>query len=426
MLDIKWIRSEPHALDAALARRGAEPISDDLLAADEARRETLTQLQEDQARRNDASKAIGKAKASGDEETATALIAEVAALKSRIPELEAKARTLEEQVEQTLLGLPNVVDPDIPKGEDEEGNLEVRSWGGRPDFGFPPKLHYDLGPDLGMDFDGGTRLAGARFTVLRRSMAALERALGQFMLDMHTREHGYEEVSPPALVRSDALFGTGQLPKFEDDLYRISDGHWLIPTAEVSLTNLVREMILDAEDLPIRMTALTPCFRSEAGAAGRDQRGMFRQHQFWKVELVSITPPEQSNDEHERMTACAENVLKALELPYRVVSLCDGDIGFSARKTYDLEVWLPGQGQYREISSCSNCGDFQARRMRARFRGKSERDTRFVHTLNGSGLAVGRTLIAILENFQTEDGGARIPTALQPYLGGREILSKDN
>ncbi|MBF5090609.1 serine--tRNA ligase [Novosphingobium sp. NBM11] len=418
MHDIRLIRENPAAFDAALARRGVEPVAQSILALDSARRDVATRMQESQARRNEASKAIGAAMGKGDKDTAEALKAEVAALKTELPALEDEERRLTAQLADALAAWPNRPADDVPPGEDEAQNVEVSRWGTPRTFDFTPREHADLGPALGLDFETGALISGARFTFLKGGMARLHRALAQFMLDRQTGENGYLECIPPLLVKDEAVFGTGQLPKFAEDLFRTTDGRWLIPTAEVSLTNAVREQILAEAALPIRMTALTPCFRSEAGAAGRDTRGFIRQHQFEKVELVSITRPEDSEAEHERMTACAEGVLQALELPYRKVLLCTGDMGFTARKTYDLEVWLPGQGAYREISSCSNCGDFQARRMNARYRPEGQKGTEFVHTLNGSGLAVGRTLVAVLENGQQADGSVDLPAALHPYLGG--------
>ncbi|EIM75335.1 seryl-tRNA synthetase [Nitratireductor aquibiodomus RA22] len=422
MLDIKWIRENPQALDEALKKRGADPESAKLLALDEARRQHLTKLQEAQERRNAASKEIGKAMASGDKELAEKLKAEVSELKSFVQNGEAEERRHDAALNDALARIPNVPLDDVPEGADENDNVEVRKYG-EPTRANWAREHFEIGEALGqMDFERAAKLSGSRFTVLSGQLARLERALGQFMLDLHTQEHGYTEVQPPLLVRDDAMFGTGQLPKFTEDLFRAGDDHWLIPTAEVSLTNLVREEILDGEKLPLRFTALTPCFRSEAGSAGRDTRGMLRQHQFYKVELVSITDAESAIDEHERMTACAETVLKKLDLPFRTMVLCTGDMGFGARKTYDLEVWLPGQNAYREISSCSVCGDFQGRRMNARYRVAGEKQTRFVHTLNGSGTAVGRALIAVLENYQNEDGSVTIPSALKPYMGGLEKI----
>ena len=498
MLDIKWIRENHDPFVAALKKRGADAPKETLnqiLSLDEQRRATIQKLQEAQARRNAASKEVGKAKASKDEEEAKRLMDEVAALKSTIAEGEAAEKQLDDELRKLLAAIPNVPADDVPVGPDAESNVELRKVGTPRKFEFQPKQHFELGEALGlMDFETAAKLSGSRFVVLKGALARLERALSQFMLDLHTSEHGYTEINPPLLVRDDTMFGTAQLPKFEEDQFRttrvvrrseleqmLSESQdqffrkkradqkvepiefdvneyndflsatlgkwvrkifgpfanldealaefrrqmasqefalWLIPTAEVPLTNLVREEITDEAKLPIRVTAGTPCFRAEAGAAGKDTRGMIRQHQFSKVELVSITTPEQSAKEHERMTKCAEEVLKRLELPYRVVVLSTGDMGFAAQKTYDIEVWLPGQGMYREISSCSNCGDFQARRMNARYRPQGAKETRFVHTLNGSGVAVGRTLIAAMENYQEEDGSIRIPTALKPYMGG--------
>lgn len=422
MLDIKWIRENPLALDEALEKRGASPESQKLLALDEARRQHLTRLQEAQERRNAASKEIGKAMASGDKALAETLKAEVAELKGFVQEGEAEERRHDAALRDALARLPNIPLDDVPVGADESDNVEVRKVGEARHSNWS-KEHFEIGEALGlMDFERAAKISGSRFTVLSGLLARLERALGQFMLDLHTTEHGYTEVQPPLLVRDDAMFGTGQLPKFAEDLFRAGDDHWLIPTAEVPLTNLVREEILDGEKLPLRFTALTPCFRSEAGSAGRDTRGMLRQHQFYKVELVSITDAASSLAEHERMTECAESVLKKLDLPFRTMVLCTGDMGFGARKTYDLEVWLPGQKAYREISSCSVCGDFQGRRMNARYRMAGDKQTHFVHTLNGSGTAVGRALIAILENYQNEDGSVTVPDVLRPYMGGLEKI----
>ncbi|MSP48410.1 MAG: serine--tRNA ligase [Alphaproteobacteria bacterium] len=421
MIDIKQLRDDPAAFDRALQRRGIEASSSRLLAMDAKRRQVQTELQTLQARRNEASKEIGKLKRDGGD--ADALVAEIARIKDRVPALESEEKALGEELEALLAGLPNAPAADVPDGKDEAANACVRTVGERRNFPFQPKEHFDVGERLGlMDFEAAAKLSGSRFVVLRGSLARLERALAAFMLDIHTGEFGYTETAPPLLVRDHVLFGTGQLPKFAEDQFRTTDGFWLIPTAEVPLTNLVADRILDEKDLPLRFTAYTPCFRSEAGAAGKDTRGMLRQHQFNKVEMVSIAHPEKSEEEHERMTMAAETVLQRLGLPYRVMLLCTGDMGFAAKKTYDIEVWLPGQGRYREISSCSNCGDFQARRMKARFKGQGDKQTRFVHTLNGSGLAVGRTLIAILENYQREDGSVAVPPALRPYLGGLEII----
>ena len=466
MHDVRAIREEPERFISGWERRGvqgARGVVEQVLADDRALRAGQTELQQVQARRNEASKLIGAAKAKRDEAGAAALMAEVAALKARAPELEAAVRDGEAKLSGPACELakhPNLAADDVPEGEDEAGNVEVRRWSDPADTPAArldaPKDHATLGEALGlMDFERAARMSGSRFVALKGGLARLERALGQFMLDVQTVEHGYGEVSPPLLVRGEALFGTGQLPKFSDDLYvtdtrsfgqrqmiqylrgmspneippldeeerALAEPYWLIPTAEVSLTNLVREEITPEERLPLRMTALTPSFRSEAGASGRDTRGMIRQHQFYKVELVSITAPEQSEAEHERMTRCAEAVLERLGLPYRRMLLCAGDMGFSARKTYDLEVWLPSEGRYREISSCSNCGDFQARRMDARCKAAGEKGTRFVHTLNGSGLAVGRTLVAVMETYQEVDGSITIPPALLPYMGGVERIT---
>jgi seryl-tRNA synthetase len=418
MHDIRLIRDNPEAFDAGLARRGVAPSAAANLDLDTRRRAVATRMQEAQNRRNEASKAIGAAMGRGDKDQAEALKAEVAALKQDLPAQEQEERELTAALQDALSALANLPAPEVPEGEDEAGNVEVSRWGTPRDFAFTPKEHADLGPALGLDFETGAQISGARFTFLRGQMARLQRALAQFMLDTQTTAHGYTECAPPLLVRDEAVFGTGQLPKFSEDLFKTTDGRWLIPTAEVSLTNSVREQILADAELPIRLTALTPCFRSEAGAAGKDTRGYIRQHQFDKVELVTIARPDQSEAEHEKMTAAAEAILQALDLPYRKVLLCSGDMGFTARKTFDLEVWLPGQQAYREISSVSNCGDFQARRMNARFRPDGAKGTEFVHTLNGSGLAVGRTLVAVLENYQQEDGSVEVPAALLPYTGG--------
>ena len=418
MHDIRLIRENPAAFDAGLARRGLAPVAVAILAIDAARRELVTRMQEAQARRNEASKAIGAALGKGDRATADALKAEVATLKDQLPAQEDDERRLTTQLHTALAVLPNLPADEAPDGADEADNVEVLRWGTPRAFDFTPREHADIGPVLGLDFETGAMISGARFTFLRGQMARLHRALAQFMLDFQTGTNGYVECITPLLVRDEAVFGTGQLPKFADDLFRTTDGRWLIPTAEVSLTNSVREQILGDAALPLRMTALTPCFRSEAGAAGRDTRGFIRQHQFEKVELVSITRPQDSAAEHERMTLCAEAVLQALDLPYRKVRLCTGDMGATARLTYDLEVWLPGQNAYREISSCSNCGDFQARRMNTRYRPDGAKSTEFVHTLNGSGLAVGRTLVAVLENYQHADGSVDVPAVLAPYTAG--------
>ncbi len=423
MFDIRQIRDNPEAFDKGMARRGLDPVAARILAMDEENRAIVTELQGLQSRRNAASRQIGQAKAAGDEARARALMEEVAALKSDMAALENRQRQAEQALNDFLSALPNLPHDDVPDGADEDENVEIRRWGEIRDFSFTPKPHEEIGEALGeMDFPAAARMSGSRFTVLKGALARLERALSQFMLDVQTNEHGYLEVSPPYLVRAEALYGTGQLPKFAEDLFRTTDERWLIPTAEVPLTNLVREQILQEEELPLRFTALTPCFRSEAGAAGKDTRGMFRQHQFSKVEMVSVTTPESSAAELERMTGCAEEILKRLNLPYRTVALCTGDLGFSARKTYDVEVWLPAQNRYREISSCSVCGDFQARRMKARFRAAGEKQTRFVHTLNGSGLAVGRALVAVLENYQNQDGSVTVPEVLRPYMNGAERI----
>ncbi len=444
MHDIKSIRDNPQAFDAALKRRGLAPMSASLLAIDEKRRAAILASEQAQARRNSASKEIGEAKKAKDEARAAKLMAEVAELKTTLPQLEQAAKTADEELAKEIAPIPNLPlpAPEVPDGADEHGNVQRHVFGKARTYGFAPKAHDDLGVELGlMDFEAAAKLSGARFVVLRKKLARLERAIGQFMLDLHTNEHGYSEINPPLLVRNEVMFGTGQLPKFEDDQFWAVRGELilapderlkterlgLIPTAEVSLTNLVRESIVDEKELPMRVTALTPCFRAEAGAAGRDTRGMIRQHQFTKVELVSITTPETSKDELERMLACAEEVLKQLDLHYRVMTLCAGDMGFSAQKTYDIEVWLPGQGDggaYREISSCSVCGEFQARRMDARYRGPDGKP-RFVHTLNGSGTAVGRALIAVMETYQQQGGSIAIPDVLQPYMGGLKLIEHE-
>ncbi|WP_448206518.1 serine--tRNA ligase [Azospirillum sp. sgz302134] len=422
MHDLRAIRENPDAFDRGLARRGLEPMSPTLLDLDSRRRAAQTQLQEMQARRNEAAKEIGVAKREGRD--AQPLMDEMAQLKVRLPQVEEEEKALGAELDRLLATIPNLPADDVPDGPDETANVEIRRWG-EPKSIANAKQHFELGEALGlMDFEAAARMSGARFTVLKGGLARLERALADFMLDVHTAEHGYTEIAPPLMVRDNALFGTGQLPKFEEDLFRTTGtDHYLIPTSEVPLTNLVNDQIVATEELPYRYTALTPCFRAEAGSAGRDTRGMIRQHQFWKVEMVSITAPDQSEAEHERMTKCAETILQRLGLPYRVVTLCTGDMGFSARKTYDIEVWLPGQNMYREISSCSNCGDFQARRMKARCRPKGEKQTQFVHTLNGSGVAVGRCLIAVLENYQQPDGSILVPEALRPYMRGLERIS---
>jgi seryl-tRNA synthetase len=469
MHDIKWIRDNPAAFDAALKRRGLSGEAKRLIGIDERRRATIQASEVALARRNAASREIGAAKKSNEEARAQALMAEVANLKDGIPRLEAEAKAAGDELDKALAEIPNLPLDEVPDGADETGNVEHHHFGARKNYAFTPKQHFELGESLGqMDFEVAAKLSGARFVVLKSGLAKLERALGQFMLDVHTRDHGYTEVSPPLLVRDEVMFGTAQLPKFADDQFlatrtitrseMLTDGlkyasepdkqdfrdgkidletlvertlerapakedYWLIPTAEVPLTNLVRESIVDEAELPMRLTACTPCFRAEAGAAGRDTRGMIRQHQFTKVELVSITTPEQSKDEHERMLACAEEVLRRLDLHYRVVTLCTGDMGFASQKTYDIEVWLPGQNMYREISSCSVCGDFQARRMNARVRPKGG-SPRFVHTLNGSGVAVGRALIAVMETYQQENGSIAVPEALQSYVGGTKVIER--
>jgi len=496
MHDIRFIRDNPDAFDHALARRGLEPQAQRLIELDEKRREKILALETAQARRNAASKEIGEAKKNKDEEKAKGLLIEVAALKESIPAMEAQEKAASKELENALAEIPNLPLDEVPDGKDSSDNIEHHRFGAKRDYAFTPKQHFDLGEALGqMDFETAAKLSGARFVVLKKGLARLERALSQFMLDMHTSEpHNYTEVAPPLLVRDEVMFGTAQLPKFADDQFatvnqseisrvsgelivrsiketvermpqilneieketgqRVDTAHaarrlagvieadmpvykeelrkslselfrlWLVPTAEVPLTNLVRESILDEAQLPMRVTACTPCFRAEAGAAGKDTRGMIRQHQFTKVELVSITTPEQSKDEHERMLSCAEEILRRLDLPYRVVTLCAGDMGFPSQKTYDIEVWLPGQGVYREISSCSVCGDFQARRMNARYRTKEGRQVRHVHTLNGSGVAVGRALVAVMETYQQEDGSIAVPDALAPYMGGIKKIEK--
>jgi seryl-tRNA synthetase len=443
MHDIKWIRDNPAAFDRALARRGLPSQSGRLIEIDERRRAAILKAEAAQARRNVASREIGAAKKSNEEQTAQKLLAEVAELKSAIPALEAEEKQLSKDLDDALAQIPNLPLDEVPDGADEHGNVAHHHFGAKRNFGFAPKQHFELGEGLGqMDFETAAKLSGARFVILKSGLARLERALGQFMLDLHTAEHGYTEVNPPLLVRDDVMYGTAQLPKFEEDQFWAISGErllthhdgeletlrthrlGLIPTAEVPLTNMARESILDEAALPLRLTALTPCFRAEAGAAGKDTRGMIRQHQFTKVELVSITAPEQSKDEHERMLACAEEVLRRLELHYRVVTLCTGDMGFASQKTYDIEVWLPGQGAFREISSCSVCGEFQARRMGARYRTKEGRQVRYLHTLNGSGVAVGRALIAVMENYQQQDGSIAVPDALLPYMGGRKVIER--
>jgi seryl-tRNA synthetase len=418
MYDIKWIREHPDAFDRGLKRRGLGPLSNHLISIDERRRAIIRVLESFQADRNAASKQIGEAKRNKDESKIAELTAKVAEAKESIPRLEHEQKEVEEELKTALSDIPNMPLDDVPDGADANGNVEHHVFGKKRDYPFKPRQHFELGEALGqMDFELAAKLSGARFVVLQKGLARMERALGQFMLDVHTsKDHGYTEVSPPILVRDDVMFGTAQLPKFADDQFRTTNDFWLIPTAEVPLTNLVRESIVEEAQLPMRLTACTPCFRAEAGAAGKDTRGMIRQHQFTKVELVSITTPEKSKDEHERMLACAEEILKKLELHYRVVTLCTGDMGFAAQKTYDIEVWLPGQNAYREISSCSVCGDFQARRMNARYRSKE--GVKHVHTLNGSGVAVGRALIAVMETYQQENGAIAVPSALAPYMGG--------
>jgi len=425
MHDIRLIRENPEAFDAGLAKRFLAPQSDEILRLDRKRREAVGRQQEAETERNALSKQIGQAKAKGDEGEFNRLRGEVDRLKSVLDESGADAAKFEEALNQHLAGLPNIPMDDVPVGEDETDNEEVRGWGEPKAFGFAPRDHVDLGEGLGqLDFERAAAMSGARFAVLQGGLARLERALAQFMLDLHTSEHGFTEVSPPYMVRDEAMFGTGQLPKFADDLFRTEDGRWLIPTAEVPLTNLFRDAIHNEADFPARLTAYTPCFRAEAGSAGRDTRGLIRMHQFHKVEMVCVTRPEDSEDELKRMTNCAEEILRRLELPYRVMLLSSGDMGFGARKTYDLEVWLPSQNTYREISSCSNCGDFQARRMNARFRREGEKKPEFLHTLNGSGVAVGRAMLAVMENHQNEEGSITIPDVLRPYMGGLEALSR--
>ena len=428
MYDIKWIRDNAQAFDQGLVNRGASALSSTLISIDDRRRAAIQTAQVSQERRNALSKEIGQAMARQDKARAEALKAEVAALKDALPAAEAEEKAISAELDAALAAIPNTPLPEVPVGADEHGNVEVRRYGEprtAATMGFAPRQHFDIGEGLGMmDFEAASRMSGARFVVNRAGLARLERALGQFMLDLHGGEHGYTEVNPPLLVKDHAVYGVGQLPKFEDDLFKTTNGFYLISTSEVSLTNLVREQVLEEKVLPYRFTALTPCFRSEAGAAGRDTRGMIRQHQFSKVELVSVTTPEQSLAEHERMTAAAEEVLKRLGLAYRTVLLCTGDMGFGSQKTYDIEVWLPGQNAYREISSCSVCGDFQARRMNARFKPAEGKGNRFVHTLNGSGVAVGRALVAVLETYQNEDGSVTVPDALLPYMGGITRLEK--
>ncbi len=426
MLDIKWIRENPAELDKALQRRGAQPLSTQVLSLDSERRSFQTQTQELQNERNTLARTIGEAKKQGLD--AADKILRANEIKELLPHLEHQEQEVALKLTHMLAMIPNILFDEVPEGKDDSDNVAIRHWGEPLSFNFSPKRHFEIGEALGlMDFKTATKISGSRFVILKGDLARLERALGLFMLDLHTRDHGYQEISPPLLVRDEALFGTAQLPKMQDEQFLTTDGLWLIPTSEVSLTNLIREEILEESSLPLRYTAYTPCFRSEAGAAGKDTRGMIRQHQFYKVELVSITAPEDSKEEHERMTACAEEVLKRLKLPYRVMMLCAGDTGLSPHKTYDLEVWLPGENCYREISSCSNCGDYQARRMQARYRPAGEspakKSVELVHTLNGSGVAVGRALLAILENYQQEDGSVIIPEALRPYMNGQERIS---
>jgi seryl-tRNA synthetase len=424
MFDPKWVRDHPDLLDRGLQRRGLEPASKRILAIDEKRRAVIAKLQALQERRNAASKEIGAAKAKKDEARAKTLMDEVAAIKSEMPKLEAEQAAVDKELNDALAELPNIPADDVPDG-DASANKERHQHGQKRAFDFKPKLHFEVGEALGlMDFETAAKISGSRFVVLKGGLARLERAIAQFFLDTHVNEHGYQEVSPPLLVRDETMFGTAQLPKFAEDQFHTTAGLWLIPTAEVPLTNLVRESIVDEGVLPMRFTACTPSFRAEAGAAGKDTRGMMRQHQFTKVELVSITTPEQSEAEHERMLAAAETVLKKLDLHYRVVTLSTGDMGFAAQKTYDIEVWLPGEGAYREISSVSNCGEFQARRMQARYRPKGDKHVRHVHTLNGSGVAVGRALIAVLENYQQADGSVVVPDALAPYMGGIKKIER--
>ncbi|MGA0235370.1 MAG: serine--tRNA ligase [Alphaproteobacteria bacterium] len=423
MYDLRAIRENPAWFDAALKRRGLESLSSQVLEMDESRRSSQTQLGELQARRNAASKEIGAAMKDKDTARADALKAEVAELKDKMTALEEAEAIAEGKLHQLLAGLPNRPDDSVPDGADEDDNEEVKKWGTPVELGFEAKQHFELGENLGMmDFETAADMSGSRFVILRGQLARLERALAQYMLNFQIEENGLTETQVPYLVHGEALYGTGQLPKFEEDLYKTNSDHYLIPTSEVPLTNVVANKITDTEDLPMRMVAYSPCFRSEAGSAGRDTRGMIRQHQFNKVEMVTICAPETSWDELERMRGCAEAVLEALNLPYRTVTLCTGDLGFSAAKTYDLEVWLPGQGAYREISSCSNTLDFQARRMKARCKAKGDKQTQFLHSLNGSGLAVGRTLIAVMENYQQADGSIAVPEPLQPYMGGVKVI----
>jgi len=424
MYDIRWIRDNKAQFDQGLLNRNASPLGDHVLAIDDRRRAAIMRAQEAQERRNALSKEIGQAMAAKDQPRAESLKAEVAALKEVLASAEVEEKAVVAELEEALQAIPNTPLEEVPVGADEHGNVLLHSQGKPRNFDFEPKQHFEIGEALGlMDFEAATRMSGSRFVVTKGALARLERAIGQFMLDLHTTEHGYMEVNPPLLVKDQAMVGTAQLPKFRDDQFRAGDDYWLIPTAEVPLTNLVREQILDEKELPIRVTALSACFRAEAGSAGRDTRGMIRQHQFYKVELVSITTAEQSRAELDRMTASAEKVLQKLELPYRTMLLCSGDMGFASQRTHDLEVWLPGQNAYREISSCSVCGDFQARRMQARYK-TSDGKNQFVHTLNGSGVAVGRALVAVLENYQNADGSVSVPNALQPYMGGMTRIVK--
>lgn len=425
MFDIKWIKENPNAFDEGMRKRGSSVSADDLIKLDDNRRSHIAKLQEAQTRRNAASKEIGAAMGSGNADLAEKLKAEVSEIKQFLAGGEEEERRINAELLGVISAIPNVPLDDTPEGVDENDNVLYHEHGDKPSFSFETKEHFVLGEALDqMDFEGAAKLSGSRFVVLKKGIAKLERALGQFMIDMHSSEHGYQEVTPPLLVRDEALFGTGNLPKFAEDLFKTTDGRWLIPTAEVPLTNLAREQIHDEQVLPLRFTALTPCFRSEAGSAGRDTRGMLRQHQFSKCELVSITKPQDSLAELERMLNCAETILKKLGLHFRTMTLCTGDMGFSARKTYDIEVWLPGQNAYREISSCSVCGDFQARRMNARFRSGDDKNIEYVHTLNGSGVATGRALIAVMENYQNEDGSITVPECLQPYMGGLTKIEK--
>ena len=426
MFDVKWIRTNPEQFDASMKRRGLEPQSANIISLDDARKATVQQLNEWQERRNASSKQIGQAKAQGDEEKAQALLKEVADLKSQVQAGEEQEREQTAALNDLLASLPNLLLDDVPDGADENDNVEKSRFSEPRQFNFAPKEHYEIGEALGqMDFEVAAKIAGSRFVVLQSEIARLERALGQFMLDKHTREHGFTEVSAPLLVRSEALFGTGQLPKFSEDAFQTTDDRWLIPTSEVSLTNLVRESMMSKEELPLRYTSLTPCFRSEAGSAGRDTRGMLRQHQFFKVEMVAVTTPDKSLEEHERMLGCAEAVMQALDIPYRVMKLCAGDMGATMQRTFDIEAWLPGQDTYREISSVSVAGDYQARRMDARYRDEDGKP-QYVHTLNGSGVATGRALIAVIENYQQEDGSIAIPEVLQSYMGGQTEISAKN